>query len=108
MENRKDDDLLDGITAGDDYKYGFHSDIDSDIIPPGLNEEVIRLISRKKGEPEWLLDFRLKAFRQWLKMDMPQWAHHDIPPIDYQAISYYAAPRSKDSLLNTSPRPRDR
>lgn len=81
----------------DDYKYGFHSDgIDTEIIPPGLNEEVIRLISRKKGEPEWLLDFRLKAFRHWLTLTPPDWAHLNIPPIDFQAISYYAAPTKKE------------
>ncbi len=81
----------------DDYKYGFHSEgIDTEIIPPGLNEEVIRLISRKKGEPEWLLDFRLKAFRHWLTLTPPDWAHLNIPPIDFQAISYYAAPTKKE------------
>ncbi|HBN64418.1 MAG TPA: Fe-S cluster assembly protein SufB, partial [Porphyromonadaceae bacterium] len=81
--------------TSDEYKYGFTSDIDTDIIPVGLNEEVVRLISAKKGEPEWLLDFRLKAFRYWETLKMPDWAHLNIPPIDYQAISYYAEPRSK-------------
>ncbi|MDE5953247.1 MAG: Fe-S cluster assembly protein SufB, partial [Duncaniella sp.] len=76
--------------TSDEYKYGFTSDIDTDIIPVGLNEEVVRLISAKKGEPEWLLDFRLKAFRHWETLKMPDWAHLNIPPIDYQAISYYA------------------
>ncbi|MDE6428318.1 MAG: Fe-S cluster assembly protein SufB, partial [Muribaculaceae bacterium] len=81
----------------DDYKYGFHSEgIDTEIIPPGLNEDVVRLISKKKGEPEWLLDFRLKAFRHWLTLTPPDWAHLDIPPIDFQAISYYAAPTKKE------------
>ncbi|MDE7443740.1 MAG: Fe-S cluster assembly protein SufB, partial [Muribaculaceae bacterium] len=94
MDNDKTNDILDNVT-GDDYKYGFTSDIDSDIIPPGLNEDVIRLISQKKGEPEWLLDFRLRAYRTWLGMKMPRWAHLDIPEIDYQAISYYAAQRKK-------------
>ena len=88
-------DIIDDVTTGD-YKYGFTTDIDTDIIPTGLNEDVIRLISRKKGEPEWLLDFRLKAYRYWLTLEMPTWAHLDIPPIDYQAISYYAAPRKKE------------
>ena len=81
----------------DDYKYGFHSEgIDTEIIPPGLNEDVVRLISKKKGEPEWLLDFRLKAFRHWLTLTPPDWPHLDIPPIDFQAISYYAAPTKKE------------
>lgn len=80
-----------------EYKYGFVSDIDSDIIPRGLNEDVIRLISNKKGEPDWLLDFRLKAFRHWQTLEMPTWAHLKIPEIDYQAISYYAAPKKNDA-----------
>jgi Fe-S cluster assembly protein SufB len=79
-----------------EYEHGFVTDIDSDTIAPGLNEEVITFISKKKNEPEWLLEWRLKAFRQWLKMDEPVWAHVDYTPIDYQAISYYSAPKSKD------------
>lgn len=90
-----DNDTLSKATSGE-YKYGFTSDIDSDIIPAGLSEEVIRLISQKKGEPEWLLDFRLKAFRHWQTLTPPTWAHLKIPEIDFQAISYYAAPKSKD------------
>lgn len=86
----------DGQTLADattgDYKYGFSTDVDTDVIPAGLNEDVIRLISKKKGEPQWLLDFRLEAYRYWLTLKPPTWAHLDIPPIDYQAISYYAAP----------------
>ncbi len=66
-----------------EYKYGFVSDIETEIIPRGLSEEVVRLISMKKGEPEWLLDFRLKAYRHWLTMKMPEWAHLKIPEIDY-------------------------
>ena len=77
------------------YKYGFTTDVQTDIIPKGLNEDVIRLISAKKGEPEWLLDFRLKAYRYWLSMKMPHWGHVDIPEIDYQGISYYADPTKK-------------
>jgi len=95
----KDDNgkIIADATSGD-YKYGFVTDIDTDIVPPGLSEDVIRLISAKKGEPDWLLDFRLRAYRKWLTMKMPDWAHLEIPPIDYQAISYYAAPvRKKDS-----------
>lgn len=86
--------VIDDATEGE-YKYGFVSDIDTDIIPKGLSEEVIRLISHKKGEPEWLLDFRLKAYRYWLTLEVPHWAHLDIPEIDFQAISYYAAPTKK-------------
>lgn len=79
-----------------DYKFGFTSDISTDTIPPGLDEDVIRRISALKGEPEWLLEFRLKAFRHWLTLTPPHWAYLDIPPIDFQAISYYAAPRTKE------------
>lgn len=83
-------------TANSEYKYGFTSDIDTEIVPPGLNEETVRLISRVKGEPEWLLDYRLKAFRYWLTLPVPRWAHLQIPEIDFQAISYYAAPKKKE------------
>ena len=81
------------------YEFGFVSKIKTEIIERGLNEETIRLISRKKKEPEWLLEFRLQAYRHWLTMEMPTWAHLNIPPIDYQAISYYADPlkKSKDN-----------
>lgn len=82
--------------ATGEYKYGFVTDIDTDIVPKGLSEDVIRLISAKKGEPQWLLDFRLKAYRHWLTLKMPDWAHLSIPPIDYQSISYYAAPKQKE------------
>ena len=77
------------------YEFGFVSKIKTDIIERGLNENTIRLISRKKNEPEWMLELRLTAYRHWLTMEMPQWAHLDIPPIDYQAISYYADPLKK-------------
>ncbi len=87
--------LLTDITQRE-YKYGFTSDIDTEVIPVGLNEEVIRLISAKKGEPEWMLDFRLKAYRHWLTLPVPTWGHLKIAPIDYQSISYYAAPRKKE------------
>ena len=81
------------------YEFGFVSKIRTEIIERGLSEETIRLISRKKNEPEWMLEFRLTAYRHWLTMEMPQWAHLNIPPIDYQAISYYADPlkRSKEN-----------
>ena len=84
--------------ASQEYKYGFVTDIESDVAPPGLTEDTIRLISSKKGEPEWLLDFRLKAFRHWLTMKEPTWANVKYDPIDYQAISYYAAPKQKKKL----------
>ena len=86
------DNILQEITQNE-YKYGFTTDIETDIIPKGLNEDVVRLISKKKNEPEWLLEFRLKAFRHWLTMEMPTWAHLNVPEIDYQSISYFAAPR---------------
>ncbi len=89
------DELIKKATESE-YKYGFTSDIETDIVPPGLNEDVIRYISKVKGEPEWLLEFRLKAFRHWLTLPMPRWAHLDIPEIDFQAISYYAAPKKKE------------
>ena len=100
MDNRNNNsktgnDIISDVT-GSEYKYGFVSDIDSDIIERGLNEDVVRLISKKKGEPDWLLDFRLKAYRYWTTLEMPRWAHLDIPDIDYQAISYYAAPKKKE------------
>ncbi len=79
--------------TGSDYKYGFHTDIDTETISKGLNEEVIRIISAKKEEPEWLTESRLKAFRHWQGMKKPQWAHLSIPEIDYQDIIYYAAPK---------------
>ena len=92
---KSSDELINDVTSGE-YKYGFVTNIDTDIIPQGLNEDVVRLISQKKGEPEWLLEFRLKAFRHWLTLEVPTWAHLDIPEIDFQAISYYAAPKKKE------------
>jgi Fe-S cluster assembly protein SufB len=79
--------------AESDYKYGFTTNIETDTISKGLNEDIVRLISAKKEEPEWLLEYRLKAFRQWTRMKMPKWAHLSIPEIDYQDIIYYAAPK---------------
>ena len=78
-----------------DYQYGFVTDIEQDTIPPGLNEDVIRLISNKKNEPDWLTNWRLKAYNNWLKMNEPDWAKVDYPKIDYQSISYYSAPKDK-------------
>ena len=90
---------MDEVTKGD-YKYGFVTDIDTDVIHRGLDEETIRLISAKKNEPEWLLEFRLKAFRYWQTLEMPDWALLRIPPIDYQDIIYYAAPKQKEGPKN--------
>ena len=78
-----------------EYEHGFVTDIDTDTVAPGLNEEVIALISARKEEPEWLLEWRLDAFRRWTRMAEPEWAHVHYPPIDYQAISYYSAPKAK-------------
>ena len=93
MENTED--ILKQHTEGE-YKYGFTTEVETDIVAPGLNEDVIRLISKIKGEPEWLLQFRLDAYRYWLTLSPPLWAHLDIPEIDFQAISYYAAPKKKE------------
>lgn len=84
---------LDAV-SGDAYKYGFVTDIEAETAPKGLNEDIIRFISAKKGEPDWLLDFRLKAYRHWIGLTEPRWAKVDYPPIDYQDIYYYSAPKS--------------
>lgn len=91
--DRKDSDILSEVTSSD-YKYGFETQVETDFIGKGLNEDVVRLISQKKEEPEWLLEFRLKAYRHWLTLDMPKWAHLNVPNIDYQDIVYYAAPKT--------------
>lgn len=96
-ENTQDKELIKEVTQSE-YKYGFVSDIEADEIPVGLTEETIRLISKKKGEPEWLLEFRLNAFEKWKNMGQPNWGHLDIPPIDYQSIIYYSAPKQKKKL----------
>ena len=88
------DKIIDEVTQGE-YKYGFTSDIPTDYIPMGLNEDIVRLISSKKNEPEWLLEFRLKAYKHWLTLKMPTWPHLKIPEIDYQKIYYYASPTEK-------------
>lgn len=95
MDINEEKELLQDITKKE-YKEGFVTDVDQDFIPKGLNEDIIRMISERKGEPQWLLDFRLDAFRKWQKMKMPDWGHLDMPHIDYQDIIYYAAPK-KDS-----------
>ena len=91
------------LTTGE-YKYGFVTDVESDRVPPGLNEEIIRLISRKKEEPEFMLEWRLKAYRHWLTMTEPTWANVTYPPIDYQGIVYYSAPRT-GKLARAAKRP---
>ncbi len=92
QENQK---FAEEVTQGE-YKYGFYTDIENETAPKGLNEDVIRFISKKKKEPEFMLEWRLKAYRLWLKMKMPNWAKLNIPPIDYQDIYYYSAPKSKE------------
>src|SRR5829696_6701106 len=79
--------------ATQEYKFGFVTDIEQDILPPGLNEDVVRFISSKKGEPEWLLEWRLKAYRHWLTMTEPTWPNVHYPAIDYQSIVYFSAPK---------------
>ncbi len=82
--------------AGKEYKAGFVTDVETDTVPPGLNEDVIRLISAKKEEPEWLLEWRLKAYQHWLTLEEPTWPNVHYPPVDFQASSYYSAPKSKE------------
>ncbi|MBI3737164.1 Fe-S cluster assembly protein SufB, partial [Candidatus Sumerlaeota bacterium] len=84
--------------ASQEYKYGFVTDIESDSVPPGLSEDVVRTISAKKSEPEFLLEWRLKAYRHWLKMEEPQWPKVTYPPIDYQSSIYYSAPKQKKQV----------
>ena len=95
MDINEEKELLNDITKSE-YKEGFVTDVEQEFIPKGLNEDIVRMISKRKGEPQWLLDFRLDAFRKWQKMEMPEWGHLDMPYIDYQDIIYYAAPK-KDS-----------
>ncbi|MCB9476646.1 MAG: Fe-S cluster assembly protein SufB [Deltaproteobacteria bacterium] len=92
----QDSDAILQERVNQEYKYGWVTDIEQDIFPPGLNEDVIRALSAKKKEPEWLTEWRLKAYRHWLNMKQPDWAKLQVSPIDYQAISYYAAPKSKE------------
>jgi Fe-S cluster assembly protein SufB len=91
------DEILDEITASD-YKYGFTTAIESDTVPPGLNEDVIRLISEKKNEPQWMLDWRLDAYKTWLEMKEPEWPNVTYTKPDFQAVSYYSAPKQKKEL----------
>ena len=95
--SKTDQNIIEAVEGGE-YKYGFTSDIETDTIAKGLSEEVIRLISEKKGEPEWMLEMRLKAYRHWLTLQPPAWAHLRIPEIDFQDIIYYAAPKPRKQL----------
>ena len=105
MDQNPNENIISEVT-NKDYEYGFVTDIETDFVPKGLNEDIIRLISKKKEEPEWLLEFRLKAFRHWQTLKQPNWAHLDLPEINYQDIIYYAAPRKrqeKQSLDEVDP-----
>lgn len=93
----QDNKILSELT-GSEYKYGFTTDVETEIIPKGLSEEVVRLISAKKGEPEWMLAYRLEAYHRWKTMTMPRWPHLDLPEIDFDDIIYYAAPKAKPKL----------
>src|SRR3954453_8981189 len=81
-----------------EYKYGFYTDVEADAAPPGLNEDIVRLISEKKNEPEFMLEWRLKAYRHWLTMQEPKWPNVHYPPIDFKDIIYYSAPKPKKKL----------
>jgi len=97
--------LLSELTSSE-YKYGFTTDIESDTIPKGLSEEVVRIISAKKNEPQWMLDYRLKAYKAWLEMEEPEWANINYNKPNYQDIIYYSAPKQKpvlDSLDDLDP-----
>ena len=99
-EKNRDSDqdrILTDVTQSE-YKYGFYTDIEIESVPRGLNEDIVRMISAKKEEPEWLLEWRLKAFRHWEKMKMPEWAHLKIPEINYQDIIYYGVGLGQQSL----------
>ncbi|MFS0738243.1 Fe-S cluster assembly protein SufB [Sphingomonas sp. 1P06PA] len=95
VRNREAQDAADKLAT---YEWGFTSDIEQDFAPKGLSEDTVRFISAKKGEPDWMLDYRLKAFRLWLTMEAPDWAKLNIPPIDYQDAYYYAAPKAKETI----------
>lgn len=99
---KNNNDIIEEI-ANAEYRHGFESKIEQELIPKGLNEEIIRLISKKKNEPQWLLEFRLDAFAKWKGMKMPHWAHLEIPPIDFQDIIYYAAPAPKKEKREIDP-----
>ena len=99
MEVNTNENILEQVTSSE-YKYGFYTDIENDLAPIGLSEDIVRLISRKKEEPEWMLEFRLKAYQHWLTLKEPEWAHLHYPKINYQDIIYYAAPKKKKELAS--------
>ena len=86
------------LLVNKDYQYGFATDIEADALPPGLNEDIVRAISARKNEPEWMVEWRLKAFRRWQAMVEPHWSNVKYPAIDYQGISYYSAPKTTKPL----------
>ena len=92
--------LTDFSTENSSYKWGFSTLIETDSLPKGLNEDIVKAISLKKNEPTYMLDFRLKAFRKWQEMEEPSWANIHYPPIDFQNIRYYSAPKKKPQLLS--------
>lgn len=96
-KEKTNNNVLEEVTSGD-YKYGFVTDIEMETAPKGLNEDIVRFISARKEEPDWMLEFRLKAYRHWQKMKEPKWAHVDYPPINFQDIIFYAAPKKKPEL----------
>ena len=94
MDRKEENQIIQDFTSKE-YKEGFVTDVEQEYVPKGLNEDIIRMISARKEEPQWMLDFRLEAFRRWRQMPMPEWAHLDLPPIDFQDIIYYAAPKKQ-------------
>ena len=100
MQETDQDKILNDLTSSD-YKFGFSTDVETEFIDKGLSESVVRLISSKKEEPEWLLEYRLKAYRHWLTIKQPTWAHLNIPEIDFQEIIYYADPTKKKDGPNS-------
>ncbi|MBO5710697.1 MAG: Fe-S cluster assembly protein SufB [Rikenellaceae bacterium] len=94
----EEQDAIIGEVTGGEYKYGFVTDIETETVPRGLNEDIVRMISERKEEPQWMTEYRLEAFRHWQTLEMPNWAHLNIPPIDYQDIIYYAAPKPRKTL----------
>src|SRR5579871_482178 len=98
MTDSRNAEALGVVADQSSYKWGFSSDVEQDFAPKGLNEDTVRFISMKKGEPAWMLDWRLKAFQRWLKMTPPDWAKLDLAPIDYQDAYYYAAPKAKPQI----------
>ncbi len=103
IEKLSESDKIIADVTDSEYKYGFTTDIETEYIPKGLNEDIIRLISQKKEEPEWMLEFRLQAFEAWKKMEMPKWAHLNIPDIDFQDIIYFAAPKKNKTEEELDP-----